>query len=65
MKNLEFFFQQLQSRSDDESSLLLALMRLGADVDKITSQLKAAPGVIFAKAEAGTSPIDLLALMSK
>lgn len=63
-ENLEFLFEQLQSRTDEESSLLLALIRLRADVDKIVAQLKEAPQVLFAKAEEGQQ-VDLLVLMLK
>ncbi|EMF13268.1 uncharacterized protein SEPMUDRAFT_28816, partial [Sphaerulina musiva SO2202] len=39
-ENLEYLFDQLRTRSDQESALLLAFLRLGCDVDKIVAQLK-------------------------
>ncbi|SMQ49143.1 unnamed protein product [Zymoseptoria tritici ST99CH_1A5] len=59
-ENLEFLFEQLRSRSDEESALLLALIRLKADVDKVVAQLKKDPDVLFARNQDGSAPSDLL-----
>ncbi|KAF2165368.1 hypothetical protein M409DRAFT_24218 [Zasmidium cellare ATCC 36951] len=40
-ENLEYLFEQLRSRSDNEAALLLAVIRLGADVDQLVERLKA------------------------
>lgn len=40
-ENLEYLFAQLKSRSDNEAALLLAVIRLGADVDQLVDRLKA------------------------
>lgn len=64
-ENLEFLFEQLQSRTDDESALLLALIRLKADVDKLVARLKDAPEALFARPKDGSPPVDLLASMLK
>ncbi|CAK1365274.1 unnamed protein product [Cercospora beticola] len=47
--NLEFLFDQLRTRSDEESSMILAIIRLGADLEKVVSQLKEAPQQVFSK----------------
>jgi hypothetical protein len=59
-ENLEFLFEQLRSRSDEESALLLALIRLKADPDKVVGQLKSNPDVLFARNQDGSPPSDLL-----
>lgn len=65
IRDLEFLFQQLQTRSDEESSLLLALIRLKADIDKIVKQLRKAPEMLsVGKSAAGNPPMDLLVLVS-
>ncbi|KAM3416127.1 hypothetical protein BST61_g7736 [Cercospora zeina] len=47
--SLEFLFEQLRTRSDEESSMILAIIRLGADLEKVVSQLKEAPQEVFSK----------------
>lgn len=48
-ENLEYLFDQLRTRSDQESALLLAFLRLGCDVDKIVAQLKSAPQQLLSR----------------
>lgn len=42
-------YTQLRARCDDEAALLLAMMRLGADVDKMVALLRSAPDLSWAK----------------
>lgn len=41
--NLEFLFGQLQSRSDNDAACLLAVIRMGADLDMICEKLRSEP----------------------
>lgn len=45
--NLEFLFAQLQERPDDEAALLLAAIRLGADMDQLVERLKVEKGLAW------------------
>ncbi|KAF2206898.1 hypothetical protein CERZMDRAFT_102954 [Cercospora zeae-maydis SCOH1-5] len=47
--NLEFLLEEMRTRSDEESSMILAIIRLGADLEKVVSQLKEAPHKVFGK----------------
>ncbi|CAK4032408.1 hypothetical protein AC578_7882 [Lecanosticta acicola] len=57
-ESLQFLFEQLRTRSDNEAACLLAVIRMGADIDIICQKLKSDPNFLFA------SP-DLSALMSQ
>ncbi|KAI5361967.1 Putative zn(2)-C6 fungal-type DNA-binding domain-containing protein [Septoria linicola] len=46
-ESLEYLFEQLRVRSDEESSMLLAVIRLGADLDKVVVQLRSMPQQFF------------------
>ncbi|KXS95851.1 hypothetical protein AC578_7882 [Pseudocercospora eumusae] len=59
-ENLEYLYEQLRTRSDDEAALLLAIVRLGADIDKMVVQLKSAPDLSWAK---GRNPPDISKLL--
>ncbi|KAF7188849.1 Nitrogen assimilation transcription factor nit-4 [Pseudocercospora fuligena] len=59
-ENLEYLYEQLRTRSDDEAALLLAIVRLGADIDKMVMQLKSAPDLSWAK---GMNPPDISKLL--
>lgn len=39
-ENLEYLFAQLRSRPDNEAALLLAVIRLGADMDQLVDRLR-------------------------
>ncbi|SMY28053.1 unnamed protein product [Zymoseptoria tritici ST99CH_1A5] len=45
----DFLFQQMRSRSDEDSALLLCLVRLGADIDKLVARLKFAPEELLSR----------------
>lgn len=46
-ENLDYLFHQLQSRSDHEAALLLAVIRLGADMDQLVERLKVEEGLAW------------------
>ncbi|EME45371.1 hypothetical protein DOTSEDRAFT_71185 [Dothistroma septosporum NZE10] len=39
-ENLEYLFDHMRTRSDNEAAMLLAIIRLGADLDAIVTRLK-------------------------
>lgn len=45
--NLEFLFAQLQERPDNEAALLLAVIRLGADMDQLVERLRVEKGLAW------------------
>ena len=39
-ENLEYLFEQMRTRPDNEAAMLLAIIRIGADLDAIVTRLK-------------------------
>lgn len=46
-ETLQYLFDQLRSRSDNEAACLLALLRMGVDVEVLVTQLKTSPDDLF------------------
>lgn len=46
--DLQFLYEQLRTRSDDEAACLLAIIRLGADIDILVEKLRREPDILRA-----------------
>ncbi|KAK4503209.1 hypothetical protein PRZ48_006637 [Zasmidium cellare] len=61
-ENLECLFSQLRSRPDNEAALLLAVIRLGADLDQLVERLKAESDLEWLTHFSATQGIDVTGL---
>lgn len=57
--HLEYLFEQLRTRADNDAALLLAVIRLGADVDQLVERMQAEPDLDWLNSFTPAKPIEV------